>query len=47
MTMDLSSLKPDQLRAINNIIGRLSYASRSKIRCVRWQWRLVLLSTNY
>nr|WP_244576297.1 DEAD/DEAH box helicase family protein [Escherichia coli] len=24
MTMDLSSLKPDQLRAINNIIGRLS-----------------------
>ena len=29
MTMDLSSLKPDQLRAINNIIGRLN-ASRSK-----------------
>lgn len=24
MTMDLSSLKPDQLRAINNVIGRLS-----------------------
>lgn len=30
MTMDLSSLKPDQLRAINNIIGSLSYASRSR-----------------